>query len=54
MSVLVLEKNTENRTAYFLILEKISDVESDLCDQMRFIVVFYLAFCDLTTIITSF
>ena len=29
------EKIVDNKVAYFLILEKIFDVESDLCDQMR-------------------
>ena len=35
MSFLALKKNADNRIAYFFILGKVFDVESDICDQMR-------------------
>ena len=37
-----IEKNADTRIAYFFILGKIFDVQSDICDQMRKFFILYL------------
>ena len=43
-SFFVFEKIADSRTTYFLILGSLSDLEPNICDQMRKILIFQVVF----------